>query len=349
MKRVTIKDLASELNTTTSTISRALRGHNTISEAMIAKVKELALERNYSINRSAANLRSGNSKVIGVIVPRINRDFFSNCIAGIEQITKASGYYIHIAQSHDDIKDEKEIIKSMVEANVCAILMSIGLQTSDKSHLDALNSYGIPLVFFDRALNDEKYNKVVIDDFRGGYMATKHLIDMGYKSIAHFTGSQNLEIYKNRTKGYLSALNDHGIIPNRDWIEEECLTKDLGASALKKMMSLPNPPDALFSSSDYSALGALLFLRTQNINVPEQFGVVGFSNEVFTSLVSPSMSTIDQHSLDIGRNAALACINIMQNTNAVRTVSNIVIEPTLIIRESSNKLKPSTKEEKPKS
>lgn len=344
-KRVTIKDLAKELNTTTSTVSRALHGHGTISEGMKSKVMELAKKRNFSINRYAANLRSGSSKTIGVIVPRINRDFFSNCIAGIEEVTKGAGYSIHIAQSHDILSNEKEIIKSMIESNVCAILISIGLQTTEKSHLDQLSYYGIPFVFFDRAISESSYNRVLIDDFKGGYLATKHLLDMGYKNIAHFSGDQNLEIYQNRTKGYLAALEHHGIPFNDELISKQCLTSDCGEMSIERMMNLPNPPDALFSSSDYSALGALLFLKNEGVKVPEEFGIVGFSNESFTSLVSPPMTTVDQHSIEIGKNAAFACINILKNTNKVNTTSNIVIEPSLIIRETSNRFK--TKHNRP--
>ncbi|MBK7700217.1 MAG: LacI family DNA-binding transcriptional regulator [Saprospiraceae bacterium] len=305
---------------------------------MIQKVRDLAKLRNYSVNRSAANLRSGSSMTLGVIVPRINRDFFSNCIAGIEEIAKSAGYSVLISQSHDNILDESEIIKTMIEGNVSAVLISVAIKTSNVKHIEQLDKVGIPVVFFDRAMDDSKYCKVVIDDLKGAYLATKHLLDMGYKRIAHFAGDMNLMIYENRMAGYEKALKEYGVKIDPTIISTNTLTFENGQEQIKQFMQLKKAPDALFAASDFSALGALIYLKSIGTNIPKDFGVVGFSNETFTSFVSPNMSTVNQHSLDIGRNAAKVCLNILESPSKFNMINHVIIEPTLIVRESSQRI-----------
>lgn len=338
-KRVTIQDLAKELKTTPSTVSRALRDHEGISNSMKKKVHNLAKKRNYQVNRAASNLRAGDSKTIGVIVPRINRDFFSNVIAGIEKVAFEAGYSIVICQTHDQLNKEKKYLNTLISNNVAGILISIGLETKKYDHFTEIDRLGIPLIFFDRAFSKKGMNKILIDDVEGAYQAVNHLISMGYKRIAHFAGPQNLKIYVDRKKGYLNALKDNNLVVDESLIITNGLKQEEGERDIKKLLKLNSPPDALFSASDLPALGALLYLKNKGYRMPNDFGVVGFGNEKFTSLISPSLTSVDQHSQEIGYHAAKVCIeeiNSKVDTAAPRT---IVLSPSLIIRESSKKNK----------
>lgn len=334
-KRVTIQDLAKELGTTPSTVSRALRGHEGISKPMKKKVLALAKKRNYQVNRAASNLRVGESKTIGVIVPHINRDFFSNVIAGIEAIAFKAGYSIIICQTNDQLEKEKKYLNTLISSNVAGILISIGLETKNYNHFKEIDRLGIPLVFFDRAFPKNGMHKILNDDEAGAYKGVSHLIDMGYKRIAHFAGRDNIKIYADRKKGYLAALKDNGFEIDEKLIISDCLLLEDGTKTIKKLLKLNLPPDAIFSASDHSALGALLHLKKKGYDIPKEFGVVGFSNESFTALVSPSLTTVDQHSREIGQHAAKVCLEEIKSTVNAIVPRTIVLAPSLIIRESS--------------
>ncbi len=340
-KRITITELARELQTTPSTVSRALRGHSSISKQTIRKVKDLAKKRNYTVNRAASNLRIGKSKTLGVVVPRINRDFFAQCIAGIEEVASAKGFSTIICQTQNDLERERKSVYTLIESNVEGILISTDSETDQTDYFEAASQVGIPVIFFDRSTKNPNQNKVVIDDKSGSYKAVMHLLSQGYKRIAHFAGPQHVKIYRDRKKGYLKALKDRQIPIDENLIIHDVLKKNQGYDVIDRLMGLYSPPDAILSASDYSALGAVLRLKELGISIPQQVGIIGFSNEMFTNIVSPSMSTIDQHSHRIGHYAATACFDTIEEKNDVKSFKKIVIDPTLIIRESTNRMKKS--------
>jgi len=337
-KRVTIQDLADELNTTPSTISRSLKDHKGISPEMKKKVQELALKRNYRVNTMASGLRTGQSKTIGVIVPMINRDFFSNVIAGIEKEASARNYTIIICQSSNDVHSETQHVKTLIESNVAGIFASLALSSTDLSHFDHAEKLGIPLVFFDRVPKDSNNLKVVIDDAAGAYKATMHLIEMGYRKIAFFSGSDHINIYQERLAGYIKALTESGMKIDPKIIVKDTLEIQRGREEMAKLLKLKKPPNALVASSDYSALGAYTYLREEGMRIPEDFGIVGFGNERVTGLISPGLSSIDQYSIGIGKYAFDIFYEryIIKNTNAPKKIQ---LESSLIIRGSSLKQK----------
>jgi len=332
-KRVTIQDLAKELDTTPSTISRALHDHPGISKSMTKKVKELALKRNYRVNSVASSLRAGKSKTIGVIVPMINRDFFANVISGIEEIAFQNGFNVIICQSDNKVEKEIQHINTLISSGVAGVLVSLGFETSDYTPFDKISQLGIPLIFFDRAPDHEKSIKILNNDKAGAYKAVQHLIDQGYKRIAHLAGPNNLSLYKARKEGYLEALKDNGLPIEEKLIITHNLKRKAGYEAMKKLMKYKNPPDAIFSASDYSALGALLYLKEERIKIPDQVGIVGFSNEGFTKLTGPEISSVDQHGKEIGKYSAKVFFEEM--TSDVFIPRTIILDPKLIVRGSS--------------
>ena len=337
-KRVTIQDLAKELGTTPSTVSRALRNHSAISKSMKKRVVELARKRNYQVNAMASGLRVGKSKTIGVIVPRINRDFFSNVIAGVEDVAFESGYTVVICQTHDRYEKEKQYINTLIGSGVGGILVSVSLETTSFDHFDEVNRLGIPLIFFDRVSTTTSINKIQNNDKVGAYKAVCHLIENGYKRIAHFSGPEHLNVYKDRKDGYLEALKDHGIPVDESIVINHELKIEDGRRDMERLMKKRNPPDAIFSASDYSALGALLYLKENGYKIPDDVGVVGYSNENFTALTSPGLTSVDQHGSEIGQYAAKVFLEEINNKGS-KIPRTIILDPKLIVRKSSDREK----------
>ncbi len=335
-RRTTIKDLAVELNTTPSTVSRALRQDPAISKEMRERVQSLAKLMNYRVNRIASNLRNGKSKTIGVIVPHINRDFFSNVISGIEDVSYDKKYNVIICQTHDDYAKEVQYVKTLVSSNADGILASIGLRTKNIEHFNSAMKLGIPVIFFDRVSKKSPSINIVNDDFKGAYIAVSHLIEMGYRRIAHFAGPDYLNVYRDRKNGYIKALEDYGITPDPELVVYNDLKVSGGRSSTQMLLKMATPPDAIFSASDYSALGALLYLKEQGIKIPREMGIVGYSNEKFTELTAPSLTSIDQHGYEMGQYSAKLFFEEMDKKDNDFLPRTITLTPKLIIRESSS-------------
>ncbi|MBO9573816.1 MAG: LacI family DNA-binding transcriptional regulator, partial [Chitinophagaceae bacterium] len=215
---VTIADLAAKLEVDRATVSRALNNDPRISEATRKKVNKLATQLNYRRNNLASALRSGKSNSIGVMIPSAEINFFGSVVHGIESVAAANGYNVLLFQSNENPEFEKKGLKAFSNARVDGVLVSISKNTKDYSHFEELNKRGIPLVFFDRSVDKLNTSAVVVNDFQGGYEATKHLIEQGFTKIAHISGPQHLEIFSNRMKGYKQALKDNNITFNPEWI-----------------------------------------------------------------------------------------------------------------------------------
>ncbi len=336
-KRVTIQDLAKELNTTPSTVSRALRDLPGISEAMKEAVRELAKKYDYQPNAIASGLRSGKSNTLGVIVPRVNRDFFSSVISGIEDVVFEAGYNVIICQTHDRLEKEQQYINTLLNGRVDGILVSLGLETREHCHFEKVVEAGISLIFFDRVCEEMDVTKIMIDDFDGSFKAVSHLVKMGYNRIAHFGGPDFLNVYRNRKDGYIRALEKSNLKIDERIIIQNDLTVEAGKRDAERLMKMDNPPDAIFSASDYSALGALLYLKEKTYEIPDQIGVVGFSNEKFTSLIDPGLTSVDQHSDELGKYCAELFLEEVNRGAGNFVPRKIILNPKLLIRRSSQR------------
>ena len=288
-KNATIYDISKKLNISVATVSRALNDNPRISQATKELVVKTAKEMNYKQNNLAKALKSGETKNIGIIVPYINTNFFSSVIRGIEEELSPHGYHVIICQSHEDVVTEKKHLNTLLNAQVDGIFMSVSRTTIDTEHIQhILNTTNTPIIFFDRKKDIPGISTVTIDDYKGGYMATEHLIDEGYKNICHFAGDQNLEIYQNRLRGYKQALIDRQFQVKEENIVFTGSSIDAGIDAVKKLWSSTSVPDAIFSTSDSTALGACQELKKRKIKIPQEVAVIGFSNEPFTQFYGAS-------------------------------------------------------------
>jgi LacI family transcriptional regulator len=337
-KQTTIHDIANKLNVTASTVSRALNDHPKISDATKELVRKMAKELSYQPNSLAAALRHGRSNIVGVIVPQADRDFFSSVIHGIEEVVNKAGYNVIICQSNDSVEKEKSNLRALLETQVDAIFVSYAKETTDFSHYQDIIRKGVPLILFDR--QDESLNtgSVVVDDYLGAFKATEHLIEQGCRRIVHFSGPQNVSIYRDRRRGYEEALKRYNIIIDDQLIISSNLKLIDGRQHGDDISQWDQLPDGIFSASDYSAMGAIESFKKHGIKIPDQIAVFGFSNESFTSFVDPGLSTIDQHSKKMGQCVAKRFLDIEKNKGTT-TPTKTVVTPELIIRGSSVKFK----------
>lgn len=341
-KKTTIHDIANKLGVTASTVSRALQDHPRISDSTKKEVMEMADKLNYQPNSIAAALRKGKSNIIGVIIPMADRNFFASVIRGVEEIVNQSGYRVIISQSNDSPEQEKSNIKALLESQVDGILASYAKKTTDFDHYKEIVRQGVPLILFDRlheTLESLEVGSVVIDDYLGAYKATEHLVEQGCRRIAHFSGPQHVSIYKERRRGYEEALKRHNIPIDERLIVESNLKLEAGRTLGEELLTWNQLPDAVFSSSDYGAVGAMEILKEHDIKIPDDIAMVGFSNESFTSFVDPGLTTIDQHGEKMGHFAAQLFLDQVSDDKDARTPSKTVLNPQLIVRESSIKKK----------
>lgn len=334
-KRASISDIAKELNLAVSTVSRALSGHSRISEATRQLVWKKATELNYQPNHLAAALRKGRSNTLGVIVPHIDGHFFALVMKGIEAVANQAGFNVMLCQSNEDYEHEKKNIGTLLNAQVDGILVSLARTTRDFKHFDKVRERDIPLVFFDRILDGSDVSAVVLDDYQGGYQAVRHLLDQGCRRIAHFGGPQHLNIYKNRYRGYCQALLDHGLPVEDELVIFSDMKMDDGTVGMRQLLALAVRPDAVFSASDFSAVGALKVIKAHGLRIPYDLALAGFSNETFASLTEPMLTSVDQHCEEMGRSAMRLLLEMVRERGPRQASRKIVLQPELLPRESS--------------
>jgi len=337
--RITIHDLAKELELSSSTVSRALQGNPRISEKTRKEVTELATKWNYQPNSNASNLRKGRSNTIGVLVPRISRHFFSNAIAGIEAVCSAAKRNVVIFQTHENLENEKSGLEAFLRIPVDGFIMSLSAETKQYEHIQEVLKRDIPIVFFDRVYEGNSNYQVMLDDYSGAFQAVEHLIQQGCRKIAFMGGPDYLNNYRERKRGFMDALKKHNLPVNPNWLADQSLTRKEGAAFAEKVFgqSTPNRPDGLFSCSDYSALGAILFLKKSGIRIPEEVAVAGFANEPFTEFMEPPMTSVDQSAEEMGRSAAEMLFRIIDADDSDKSSKQQYIQPKLVIRKSTLK------------
>lgn len=337
--KTTIYDIAKALNITAATVSRALNNNPKISAATRSLVMETAAKMNYKQNKLALALKSGKSNNVGVIVPRINTNFFASVIRGIEEELQPKGYHVIICQTHEDEDRQIENINTLLNAQVDGILMSIS-NVSDKNlpFIERIVEKNVPLIFFDRKKNMEGVSSVTINDFKGSYLATQHLIDQGNKYIAFLTGDRSFEIYEDRYKGYIQALKDNDIPFNEDFVINIQSTVQAGSDAVEKLLKFQLTPTAIFSTSDFAALGAIQKLKENGFKIPDDFCVFGFGNEPFTKFMELTISTIDQSPLEMGKMSAKVFLEQVDNDQNLKIEKKVVLMPELLIRDSTMKM-----------
>ncbi len=334
MKRVTIIDIATALGVTPSTVSRALSGSSRVSEETRRRVREMAEKLGYQPNVVAASLRKGRSDTIGMLVPRINRHFFSHVISAVEEVLNPAGFNLLIVQSHEKLEKEIQAIEVFIKNRVAGIIMSHSLETLNYDHMIRATRLGVPLVQFDRVIDLVPGPRIINDNFTGGHMAVKHLIKSGYTAIGHLTGSLKVNVYHQRYMGYKYALDDASISFRDDWVFENSITQESGYESTLVLLE-KGEVDAIFCAGDYSAIGAIQAIESVNLKVPDDIGVIGFANEPFAGLLTPKLTSVEQNAYDMGHTTAQALINAINSKHSFSHEELIPVR--LLVRASSIK------------
>ncbi len=338
LEQATIKDIARALDLSASTVSRALKNYPGISLETKRKVKEMAEKLSYRPNAIALSLRHSRSFTIGVIIPEVVHFFFSTVISGIEEEAFSRGYNVILTQTNEKIIREKSSVDTMLSNQIDGILVSYSKETTEFGHFSRLLGKGFPIVFFDRVPDIPEAITVTVDDYGGAYKATRHLLTQGYRNIVHLAGPPKLKISQERMRGYSAALSDHGIDTDPALIVPCPLGTDEEAQNItsKILDTFPKSPDAFFAHNDMTAVGAMQACKAAGLRVPEDVGIVGFSNWQFCAMIDPSLSSVHQPGFKMGRKSTEILLDwIEKKFEPEKSDVSVILETELMVRKSS--------------
>lgn len=333
---VTIKDIARELGISPSTVSKALKGHKDISLSTKNAVRELVEKWNYKPDPIALSLKGGQSKTIGVIVPEIVHYFFSTVISGIEDLAYDSGYHVMFCQSNESYEREVKAVETLLSSRVDGILVSVAKTTAKFDHLLSIMESGKPLVFFDRICEEIESDRVIVDDEAGAYEAVKHLIETGCRRIVHLSGPQNLKIGQGRKDGYIRALKEFNLHLHKKNIIS-CDTAMEARVIVPQLLSWAERPDGIFAVNDLTAAETMRIIKQHGYKVPQDISLVGFTSGMISDLTDPTLSSVEQHGYEIGKEAVRLLIARLEGKNKGPFQTKI-IETELVIKGSSLKV-----------
>lgn len=339
--RVTIKDLAKELEISTSTVSRALCDKWDIKPETRKAVLELAERWNYKPNPVSLSLRQNQSMFIGVIVPEFVNSFFSEVIIGIQSILNPEGYHVLIMQSNESHENELQNMKALEAQLVDGFLISVTHESKNTDYFSKLIEANFPLVFFNRVCDVLNAPCVMIDDYKWAFCAVEHLVRQGCRRIMHLAGPENLLIARNRKLGYMDALRKYGLPIDENLIIDCGITMEKGVMAAHVILEMDVLPDAIFAVNDPVAIGAMKTLQKNGLRIPGDIAIVGFSESKAASIVEPNLTSVEQPTLEMGRSAAqLLLEQIKHNVKDKGTPlsKSIILDAKLNIRESSFKV-----------
>ncbi|KRD10812.1 LacI family transcriptional regulator [Flavobacterium sp. Root901] len=337
--KATLKQIAKELGVSVSTVSKALNDSPEISEQTKVKIKEYAKLKNYKPNVIGLNLKNRKTKTIGVIIPNILNSFFAKVFSGIEKVADKKGYNVITCISNESLEKEVHTLEMLSNGTIDGFILSVSEEAQklqDYNHFSAIINDGTPIVMFDRIADEVECDKVVVDDFDSALNSTQHLIDLGCKNIALISSVDNLSVGKLRADGYLKALKDNNIPVN----EKIILRTDSEDDMKAKIDSIfDHKIDAIFALDENDSVAALRVSLKKGFKVPEDISIIGFADGILASRrLSPSLTTVSQHGIEIGEVAAKKLIERLEEPEGETSdYETIVIKTKLKERESTRK------------
>lgn len=335
MSRVTLQALARELNLSKSTVSKALKDSYEISTETKERVLRMAQLLHYTPNPYASSLRRKKSNTIAVVIPEVADSFFSQVIKGIEEMAQPKGYHVLIYLTYENAGKEKKILDDVRSGRVDGVLMSVSSETTSTAHISAVQGAGLPLVFFDRTIQNMTTAKVRTDDFESGYKATQHLVERGCKHIAFLSISSNLDINSNRLDGYKAALQDNGHSLSAKRIVS--CTNDAGENfkTLLRLMTSKQRPDGVLASVEKLITPFYLVCKELRLSIPGDVKVIGFSNLATAPILQPSLTTVVQPAFEMGKAAATILFKALEKRNYPWQKEDVVLPSQLVVRAST--------------
>jgi LacI family transcriptional regulator len=334
-KDVTIYDIAKKLSLSSATVSRALKDHPAINKNTRRRIQEAARELGYRHNNFASSLRKQKSNTIGVILHELNSNFITSVLAGIEKVTTEAGYDLIIAHSSESAEKEKTNALNLFHKRVDGLIASLAFDTEGLDHFKPFTEKGIPILFFDRVEEKSETTKVIIDNYKCGYQATRHLIQQGCKRIVLVTASLKRNVYAQRHKGYVDALFDSGLPYNENQVLIKDLSEQCGVESALQILNMDPRPDGAFITNDFSAAICMQTLKEYGIRIPQDIAIVGFNNDAVGKIVEPQLTTIDYPGIEMGEIAARNLINHLNGVSDLKQTNTIIVRSSLIVRQSS--------------
>jgi DNA-binding LacI/PurR family transcriptional regulator len=335
--QTTIIDIAKSVGVSNSTVSRALHGHSDISPETRQAVLDMAAQLDYQPNQLAYNLVKSRTNTIGMIVPEFHNRFFPNVIMGAHQVLTAEGYNLTIMQSNESFAVEVANTKAMLANRIDGLLISLTQETNSFEHLQVFEKRGIPLVLFNRVCDDVRAPKVVVNDFEAAFMAVEHLIENGYERIAHLGGPLNLLVSRERMNGYHAAMEKYGKPVEEELVIQGMLSQQKARIYGKYLLDLENRPDAIFAVNDSAAIEIMLMAREMGIRIPDELGVVGFSDNPESAYIGPGLTTVRQPTIEIGETTARWVLQMIDSEEELSMPQERILKTELIVRGSSNR------------
>jgi LacI family transcriptional regulator len=339
-KKNSIQDLAKALKLSPATISRVLNNHPHVHTATRNRVMAFVEKTGFTRNVMASGLRTNKTNTVGLIVPRITMFMHTEVITTIQNGLHAHGYNLIICQSNDSVEIEKDLARTLYASRVDAVIAACTMFTNDFSHFDILTQNNIPVLFYDR-VPVQPYPACIIrgDDFRGGYLAASHLVQLGCKRIAYISGPLTCNIYIDRFAGFEKALTQHKIPVRKDWLFYQELTADNARKVMYRLFAKAPFPDAIMAANDVTAIAVLEYAKEVGIKVPETLRIVGYSNDPRAAIITPSITTIEQFPGSIGKVIVTEVLKLLkpggENGTNGTTVTEPIIVPVELIRRMS--------------
>jgi LacI family transcriptional regulator/LacI family repressor for deo operon, udp, cdd, tsx, nupC, and nupG len=334
-EQVTIIDIARALNLSKSTVSRALTNHPNVKEKTRKQVLDLAAQLDYQRNQLAISLLTNRTQTIGIIVPEFLSFFYPKVIIGAQAVLAEANYNVVICHSNESYETEVANTKSLLASRVDGLLVSHTKETRNFDHFSVFDRRGIPVVFFNRVVDSLNVSKVVVDDYAGAFQAVEHLIKTGKRRIAHLAGPDTLQNSRNRLNGYRDALQQYGIPLDPALVISYDLSLDKANIYVNHLLNLPEPPDALFTINDPTAIEAIKVIKSRGLTMPDDVAVVGFSDDPVSSLIDPGLTTVSQPVDAIGQQAAHLLIKQLVADDQRPPAETVILPTRLLIRGST--------------
>ncbi len=343
-KKITLKQIATELGVSISTVSKALKDSTEISEDTRLKIQAFAKLYHYRPNNIALSLQNKKTKTIGIIIPEIVHHFFSKVIRGIELVANKRGYNVIIGLSNESFSKEVINMEMLANGSIDGFILSISRETlkqQDYHHFKETINQGMPIVMFDRVVNDIKCDKVIIDDLKGAKKAVQKLIDNGCKNIALITTQDYVSVGRLRTQGYIEALEANQTEPQTDLIlkvDDDIVSEDhleYLENEIQQLFLKNDKIDGVFAVNELYAISAMKVARMFDYRIPEDIQVIGFTDGVLSKHATPSLTTVSQHAQGMGEKAANLLIHKLENDEEEELFQTVIIETELIEREST--------------
>ena len=338
--KATLKQIAKELHVSVSTVSKALNDSPEISTQTKVKIQEYAKLKNYKPNVIGLNLKNRKTKTIGVIIPNILNSFFAKVFSGIEKVADEKGYNVIMCISNESIVKEIHTLDMLSNGTIDGFILSVSEEAqklNEYNHFSEIINEGTPIVMFDRIAEGINCDKVIVDDFDSSYNTTKHLVNLGCKNIALVSSIDNLSVGKLRAEGYLKAMLDSNLPIN----EKIILRLDSQTGLNEKIAAAfeNNVVDGVFALEESDSVAALKTALKKGFQIPEKLSIIGFADGILASRrLSPSLTTVSQHGIEIGEAAAKLLINRLESKEENLPYETVVIKTQLKERESTRRI-----------